>query len=112
MPKLVRLYIIEIIIGFVLSGVFVAVLLWQNVANLGHLVSSSDMGWIAVGMLFIANGAVFAGVQFAITIMRMAEPEEPPAGGRRERVRKLLTPAMAPEMATVPVPAQEPQPRG
>jgi len=93
MPKLVKLYIIEAIIGFVLSAAFVAVLLWQNVANLGHLVAGSDMGWIAVVMLFIGNGVVFAGVQFSMTVMRMAERPDPPAGGRKD---PIAVPALVP----------------
>ncbi|MBP0481271.1 hypothetical protein [Sagittula salina] len=82
MPKLIRMYITQALAGFGLSAVFVAALLYGNVANLWHLVSTSPVGWIAVGMLFFANGIVFAGVQFAISIMRMAE-EETPGGGRR-----------------------------
>ena len=83
MPKLVRLYIIQVLIGFALSAVFVGLLLWQNVANLGHLVLTSDIGWLAGLMLFVFNGLVFAGVQFSIAIMRMSARDEPRDGGRR-----------------------------
>lgn len=86
MPKLIRLYISQVLIGFALSAAFVALLLWQNVANLGHLVLTSDIGWLAVLMLFIFNGLVFAGVQFSITIMRMGEGDPPKDGGRRAPV--------------------------
>ncbi|MBV7410204.1 hypothetical protein [Maritimibacter sp. DP1N21-5] len=80
MPELVKLYIRHVIIGFALAGVFVGALLWMNVANLWHLVSTSNIGWIAVAMLFFGHGIVFAGVQFAITIMRMGEDEGPTRG--------------------------------
>ncbi len=98
MPKLVRLYMLQVAIGFALSAVFVALLLWFDVANLGHLIGASDKGWIAVWMLFLANGIVFAGAQFAISVMRMQEPEEPPAGGRRAPVPPVApsTPAAVP----------------
>ncbi len=86
MPKLVRLYVIQVLIGFALSAAFVALLLWQNVANLGHLVLTSDIGWLALLMLFVFNGLVFAGVQFSITIMRMGEDDTPKGGGRRDPV--------------------------
>lgn len=86
MPKLIRLYIKHVFIGFGLSAIFVGLLLWTNVANLAHLVTSSDIGWLAVLMLFVFNGLVFAGVQFAIVIMRMEEPRQPPAGGKRIRI--------------------------
>jgi hypothetical protein len=81
MPALVRLYIKNVLIGFLLSAVFVTALLWLNVANLWHLISTSPVGWIAVVMLFVFNGIVFSGVQFAIAIMRMAKPEDGPRGG-------------------------------
>ena len=89
MPQLVRLYIRQVLIGFALSAVFVALLLWQNVANLGHLVMTSDIGWLAVLMLFVFNGLVFAGVQFSITIM--GEDDTPNGGGRRDPVAEPLT---------------------
>ena len=82
MPRLVRLYITQVLIGFGLSAVFVAALLYTNVGNLWHLISTSDIGWIAVVMLFMFNGIVFAGVQFAIAVMRM-EAEDEPKGGTR-----------------------------
>lgn len=82
MPKLISLYIRHVLIGFGLAAVFVAALLWMNVGNLWHLVSTSDVGIMAVIMLFFGNGIVFSGVQFAITIMRMGEDDEP-RGGRR-----------------------------
>jgi len=82
MPRLVRLYIRQVLVGFALSASFVALLLWQNVANLGHLVSTSDVGWLAVTMLFVFNGLVFAGVQFAISIMRLSYDDVLGGGGR------------------------------
>ena len=82
MPKLVSLYIKNVLFGFGLSALFVFGLLYTNVANLWHLVSTSDVGWIAVVMLLFFNGIVFAGVQFAITVMRM-EKDDDPQGGKR-----------------------------
>ncbi len=83
MPKLVSLYIRQVLVGFGLSAVFVTALLYFNIGNLWHLVSTSPMGWVAVGMLFWANGVVFAGVQFAIVVMRMETSEDDPHGGKR-----------------------------
>lgn len=73
MPELVRLYIRQVAIGFGVAAVFVALLLWFNVANLRHLIFSSSNGLLALFLLFFFNGIVFAGVQFAIAIMSMAE---------------------------------------
>lgn len=82
MPALVRMYIRHVLIGYAIAAVFVAALLALNVGNLWHLVSTSPMGWIAVAMLFFANGIVFSGVQFAIAVMQMAEPEGKGGGTR------------------------------
>jgi len=86
MPRLVRLYLVNIAAGFVLSAVFVGLILWFNVANLWHLVSTSPIGWVAVAMLFVFNALVFAGVQFAIMVMRIAAPEDGPTRGNRAPV--------------------------
>lgn len=86
MPKLISLYIRNVLFGFALSGVFVSALIYFNVANLWHLVNSSSMGWVAAGMLFMFNGIVFAGVQFAIAIMRMERDDTPSDGQRKPMV--------------------------
>ncbi len=101
MPKLVRLYIRQVLIGYLLSAVFVSLLLWLNVANLWHLVTHASGGWIAVLMLFIFNGIVFASVQFGISIMRMAEDDSD--SGRGKRIT-FATPT-APQDGRVAVPA-------
>ncbi len=78
MPALVRLYIRQCAVGFALAAVFVALLFAFNVANLWHLVTHSDVGVLASMMLFLANGIVFAGVQFGISVMRMSDNGTPP----------------------------------
>jgi len=83
MPKLVRLYIRNVALGLLLSLVFVGALLWFNIGNLWHLVTSTREGPIAVVMLVMFNAVVFSGVQFGIAVMRMAEPEGPGTGGRK-----------------------------
>ncbi|KZY48191.1 hypothetical protein A3731_07010 [Roseovarius sp. HI0049] len=103
MPKLIRLYIKNVAIGFGLAGVFVGMLLWFNIANLWHLISTSDKGWIALFVLWISNGVIFAGVQFGIAVMRMKDDDDDdgPGGGLRERVD------MRREYATIPVRADQ-----
>lgn len=85
MPKLVRLYISQVLIGFGVAALFVGALLWMNVANLWHLVTHSDQGLLAVFLLWFLNGIVFAGVQFGIAIMRLSSGQ-PPSGTRRPRI--------------------------
>lgn len=81
MPKLVKLYIRNVIIGFAIAGAFVAMLLWFNVMNLWYLVTHSDAGVMAVFLLWFMNGIVFAGVQFAWAVMSMAESKDSGRGG-------------------------------
>ena len=84
MPKLVRLYILQVILGFGLSAIFVTLLLYFNVANLWHLVNATTGGFIAAVVLFVLNGIVFAGVQFSITIMRRREDDHPGGGKKND----------------------------
>ncbi len=102
MPELVRLYIKNVILGFGLSALFVGALLYMNVGNLWHLISTSPIGWMALSMLLFFNGAVFAGVQFAMTVMRMEEQDDEPKGGTRVPVAtdipaRVAVPAVAPK---------------
>ena len=94
MPKLVRLYIISIAIGFALAVAFVGVLVALDVAGLRHLMSSTRGGWIAVLMMVFFHGVLFSGGQFAIRIMLMAE-DDGPKGGMRQRIRHVLAPVHA-----------------
>jgi hypothetical protein len=92
MPDLIRLYITNVIIGFVISAVVVAGLLWFNVANLGHLVATSDIGLMAVLLLWLFNGIVFAGVQFAIAIMSMSDDDDDDDDGGHPAWDPILIP--------------------
>ncbi|MDO5529334.1 MAG: hypothetical protein Q4F71_08010 [Paracoccus sp. (in: a-proteobacteria)] len=90
MPKLVRLYLFNIAIGFVLALLFTALLLMLNVANLRHLTANVAGGSLAIFLLVAFNTIVFASVQFAIAVMRLAAPEPPKPGGLRERASLRL----------------------
>lgn len=88
MPKLVKVYIQQVAIGFLLSAVFTGILLYWNVANLRHLLLGSTEGWLGLFLIFFFNGLVFAGVQFAIRIMRMGyedDDDDDDRGGRAVR---------------------------
>lgn len=80
LPKLVRVYIAQSLIGFALGAAFVALLLAFDVAGLRGLIWRSEGGWLALTMLVVANGLVFAGVQFAIRIMRLADADDQDPG--------------------------------
>lgn len=97
MPKLVRLYITHVAIGFAIALAYVSGFVALDVGGLRHLIFGSEIGWLAFIMLVMFHGVVFAGVQFAIAIMRMAEPEDKgPKRGSRAPVTGEMVPAIAP----------------
>lgn len=90
MPKLVRLYLESVAVGFAVSAAFTVGLMWLDVAGIGHLVLGSDIGWVAVAMLVVFNGIVFSAVQFAFRVMGMADRDEGPKGGHGAREPVLV----------------------
>ncbi|TNC51485.1 hypothetical protein FHG66_04750 [Rubellimicrobium rubrum] len=100
MPKLIRLYIVSILIGFGLSVAFVALLVGLDVAGLRHLVLDTDGGWLGGVMLVMFNGIVFAGAQFGIAIMRLGSDNDEASGG-----------GMQPALRPVPVVVRRGPPR-
>ena len=89
MPKIFRFYILHCLIGFAISAVFIAGLLYLNVANLWQLIRGSDVGLLALTVFWVLNGIVFSGVQTAVAVMLMAENDEDegPKGGTPAAVR-------------------------
>lgn len=82
MPRIARFYIRNCLIGFGWAGVFVALLLWFDIAGLWSLISGSDVGVMAGFLLFFFNGIVFAGAQCSVAIMLMATgADDGPSGG-------------------------------
>ncbi|MFS4582572.1 hypothetical protein [Phaeobacter sp. C3_T13_0] len=100
MPKRVILYIQSAVIGSGIAAVFVGMLLWFNVMNLWHLVSTSDSGLFAVGLLWFMFGIVFAGSQFGHASMSLTGNDTAPRRGM------WITPIIKPEMVPVRVPAK------
>ncbi len=87
LPDLIKLYIKSCIIGFIAAAAFVGLMLWFDVMGLWGLVSRSQDGVLAVIVMWVLNGIVFAGVQFAFAIMSMADKDDDDdEGGRREEV--------------------------
>lgn len=92
MPKLIRLYIVNVAIGFALALAFVSGVVFFDVGGLWHLITETEMGWLAFVMMVVFNGIVFAGVQFAYAVMSLAAPEEGPKGGKKQGVTAELAP--------------------
>jgi hypothetical protein len=86
MPKLIRLYIVNVAFGFALAAVFVGALVGLDIAGIGRLVLQSDAGIVAALMLWVFHGVLFAGVQFGIAVMSLAE-DQGPRGGKLIPIR-------------------------
>ena len=90
MPKLIRLYIVNVAFGFALAAGFVGALVGLDIGGIGRLVLQSDMGIVAALMLWVFHGVVFAGVQFAVAVMALAE-DQGPRGGKLIPIRVEAT---------------------
>lgn len=77
MPRVFRLYLISALNGFAISLAFCLLVLALNIADLRRLVSTSDIGVVAMIAFWVLNGIVFSGVQFAFALGRAVQSERP-----------------------------------
>jgi formate hydrogenlyase subunit 3/multisubunit Na+/H+ antiporter MnhD subunit len=71
MPKLIKLYVDSVLVGFVLAICFVVLLVLLDVAQLGRLVLTGRDGLLAAGMMTLFFGGLFASVQFALRVVTL-----------------------------------------
>ncbi|KIN64001.1 hypothetical protein Z946_2884 [Sulfitobacter noctilucicola] len=105
MPDVFKFYIKHALIGFLVAGVFVGLLLYFNVANLWHLISTSDIAIMALVVFWALNGLVFGGVQTAVAVMLMAEDRSDDSNGPRGNTpQQVLADGLipVPQEATTP----------
>jgi hypothetical protein len=69
MPDLIKLLIRNAAIGFAGAAAFVALLLLTDTNGLGTLISQSESGLIATGMLIVFLGLTFASLQMGAAVM-------------------------------------------
>ncbi|MDF3605479.1 hypothetical protein PE067_04525 [Paracoccus sp. DMF-8] len=93
MPRLLRLYLASVAVGFALAICFTLLLIALDVGHLRHLVTHTSGGAIAVAMLVAFHTILFSGVQFGYAVMRLARKDAGPRGGKR---RMTLNPAPIP----------------
>ncbi len=103
LPRIVRLYVLNCLIGFSLSGLFTGAILWFNVAGIGHLVQNVSGGWLAALVFFTLNGIVFAGVQTGIVVWSMDYDDDD------HRDRGLPVPVLQPAAVRVAAPRRTPR---
>jgi hypothetical protein len=73
MPKLIKLYVDSVLVGFVLAICFVVLLVLLDVAQLGRLVLTGQDGLLAAGMMTLFFGGLFASVQFALRVVALEQ---------------------------------------
>jgi len=95
---LVRLYIVQSLIGFGISSVFVLGLLGLNVGGFATL-ALRPQNWPVIAMLWLFVGLTFASVQTGMAVMSMSG--DGGGGGKRARI-----PA-DPAAAAVTIPSAE-----
>ncbi|MEO1639998.1 MAG: hypothetical protein AAFU41_12225 [Pseudomonadota bacterium] len=91
--NLYRFFLSQGAIGFALSTVFVGVLLWWDVVGLGALVANSDVGFIAVFLLWFFHGTTFGAAQFAVRLL--LQSDESTSGPQAPGGRNVAVPAYA-----------------
>ena len=82
MPRLVRLYVDNVLIGFAIAVAFVALLIALDVGRLGTLILAADHMYLIAAMMVLSFGTLFGGVQFAIAVMRVASSDRRDDEGR------------------------------
>jgi polyferredoxin len=73
MPQHIKFLLKHAVFGALIAAVFVAMVLWANVANLWHLVTHTDEGPLAVFLLWVFCAITFGSVQMGIRIMTMSD---------------------------------------
>lgn len=90
-PPAVRFMLLHGLIGFGLSAVFVAALLWADPSGVGTLILRHG-GLPVVAMLWFFTGLTFGSVQIGAAIMFQDGGDGPGSGGRRQRATGVPVP--------------------
>ncbi len=96
-PVAVRFMIMHGLIGFGLSALFVAAVLWADPGGVGSLILKHG-GAPVVAMLWFFSGLTFGSVQIGAAIMLNDGSGEAPRG-RRQRLQPVPVPVTVPVRA-------------
>lgn len=72
-PHLMRMFFVSWGIGFVLSALFLALMIWFNLMNVGFLILNTDGGYTMALVFWVFTATLFGAVQFSLVIMGYAE---------------------------------------
>ncbi|HEY9056181.1 MAG TPA: hypothetical protein VIN77_03430 [Aurantimonas sp.] len=109
MPNLFRFLARNALIGFSAAAFFVAVLALADIGGFGTVITRSDSGPLAIGLVVYFLGLTFSSVQIGMVIMlsgRFPDDDEGPKRGGRGRLAEWFAPpaARSPIMAAAPAP--------
>jgi hypothetical protein len=91
-PVAVRFMIIHGLVGFGLSAIFVAAVLWADPGGVGRLILKHG-GLPVIALLWFFSGLTFGSVQIGTAVMLQDGRDERPRGGRRFRLPPAPVPA-------------------
>ena len=94
-PIAVRFMIMHGLIGFGLSALFVAAVLWADPGGVGSLILKHG-GAPVVAMLWFFSGLTFGSVQIGTAVMLQDGRGDAPRGGHRQRLRPIPVRVAAP----------------
>ncbi len=84
-----RLFFINWGLGILLGSIFAAAMLSFNIGGIGTLVSKSEVGYIAVIMLFVGFSVTWGAVVCASAVMRVSRDDSLPPSGLGEIARAV-----------------------
>lgn len=91
MPKHIRFLLKHAVFGAFAALCFVSLLLWFNVANLWYLVTHTDAGPLALGIMTVFFVITFGSVQMGLAVMGLADKsdDKPPRGPKTPVLAKV-----------------------
>ena len=92
MPRnaLLRFLLKHSLIGTLAGWTFAGAVILFDVASVGSLIMTSDIGLIAALMLAVFSGLTFASVQVTFAVLDLGRFEGDGPGGRKSRFDKVL----------------------
>ncbi|GGJ09591.1 hypothetical protein [Neoroseomonas lacus] len=90
-PPPIRFMLLHGLVGFGLSAMFVAAVLWADPGGVGQLILKHG-GFPVVAMLWFFSGLTFGSVQIGAAVMLQDGQDDAPRGGHRQRLESVSVP--------------------
>lgn len=90
MPLLVKFLIRHAAIGFALAGIFVGILVWFDIGNIGTILAQSGIRVFATALLVMMVGLTFSSVQMGYAVMTKPDLLSGGSGGKGSRAPVAL----------------------